>query len=218
VRKVVVFAVGSPLVVDLEESLARAGAVLRAGIRNVDGPSFLSEGIEIVAAADLTDELRALPFLVPLFTPGNRQIAAREAATLGFTTPETLVDPSVALPRSLELGSGCWVNVGSSLGGASVFGDFVLVNRGASVGHHAKLGRFVSIGPGAVLAGQVTLGKGAVIGAGAVVLPSIRIGENAVVGAGSVVTRDVPDQCLVTGNPARVVRSAIGGFKGMAVE
>jgi acetyltransferase-like isoleucine patch superfamily enzyme len=51
------------------------------------------------------------------------------------------------------------------------------------------------------------------IGAGAVVLPQIKIGENAVVGAGAVVTRDVGDHTLVVGNPARVAKSDIAGYK-----
>jgi acetyltransferase-like isoleucine patch superfamily enzyme len=49
--------------------------------------------------------------------------------------------------------------------------------------------------------------KGASIGSGATILCSVRIGENAIVGAGSVVTRDVPDNALVAGNPARFRRS-----------
>lgn len=48
--------------------------------------------------------------------------------------------------------------------------------------------------------------KGASIGSGAVILANIVIGENAMVGAGSVVTRDVPDNAVVAGNPARVLR------------
>jgi acetyltransferase-like isoleucine patch superfamily enzyme len=49
--------------------------------------------------------------------------------------------------------------------------------------------------------------KGASIGSGATILPNLIIGENALVGAGSVVTRDVPPDCIVAGNPARFVRS-----------
>jgi len=48
--------------------------------------------------------------------------------------------------------------------------------------------------------------KGASIGSGATILSNTKIGENAIVGAGSVVTRDVPPNAIVTGNPARVVR------------
>ncbi len=48
--------------------------------------------------------------------------------------------------------------------------------------------------------------KGASIGSGATILAKLVIGENALVGAGSVVTRDVPDNAIVAGNPARLIR------------
>ena len=49
--------------------------------------------------------------------------------------------------------------------------------------------------------------KGASIGSGATILSNVTIGERAIVGAGSVVTRDVPPDTIVAGNPARVLRA-----------
>ena len=49
--------------------------------------------------------------------------------------------------------------------------------------------------------------RGASIGSGATILSNITIGENALIGAGSVVTRDVPANAIVAGNPARLLRS-----------
>jgi acetyltransferase-like isoleucine patch superfamily enzyme len=48
--------------------------------------------------------------------------------------------------------------------------------------------------------------KGASIGSGATILSNVRIGEDAIVGAGSVVTKDVPANAIVAGNPAKVLR------------
>ena len=48
--------------------------------------------------------------------------------------------------------------------------------------------------------------KGASIGSGSTILANITIGENAIVGAGSMVTKDVPDNAIVAGNPARFLR------------
>jgi acetyltransferase-like isoleucine patch superfamily enzyme len=54
---------------------------------------------------------------------------------------------------------------------------------------------------------QPTLVKrGASIGSGAVIMCNITIGENAIIGAGSVVTKDVPDNAVVAGNPAKLLR------------
>ena len=57
---------------------------------------------------------------------------------------------------------------------------------------------------------QTTLVKrGASIGSGATLLGGITIGENAIVGAGSVVTKDVPPETIVAGNPARILKKSV---------
>jgi acetyltransferase-like isoleucine patch superfamily enzyme len=48
--------------------------------------------------------------------------------------------------------------------------------------------------------------KGASIGSGATILSKVTVGNNAIVGAGSVVTKDVPDNAIVAGNPAKFLR------------
>ena len=53
---------------------------------------------------------------------------------------------------------------------------------------------------------DIRIKKNAWIGSGAIILPGITIGENAIVGAGSVVTHDVPDNTVVAGNPARIIK------------
>lgn len=53
---------------------------------------------------------------------------------------------------------------------------------------------------------QTVVKKGASIGSGSTILSNVTIGENALVGAGSVVTKDVPPNTIVAGNPAKVLR------------
>ena len=53
---------------------------------------------------------------------------------------------------------------------------------------------------------RTLVGKGASIGSGATILANVTIGENALIGAGSVVTKDVPANAVVAGNPARLLR------------
>ena len=53
---------------------------------------------------------------------------------------------------------------------------------------------------------RTVIKKGASIGSGATILSNIHVGENAIVGAGSVVTKNVPPNSIVAGNPARILR------------
>ena len=53
---------------------------------------------------------------------------------------------------------------------------------------------------------KTVIKKGASIGSGSTILSNVTVGENAIVGAGSVVTKDVPANAIVTGNPAKVLR------------
>ncbi|WP_251138455.1 acyltransferase [Exiguobacterium sp. s36] len=55
--------------------------------------------------------------------------------------------------------------------------------------------------------GKVKIGNNTFIGASAIVLPGVEIGENVIIGSGSVVTRDIPDNSLAVGNPAKRISS-----------
>lgn len=211
------YGVGSPLAIDAEESCARAAITIVAGVRNVDAPVFVTDAVRVITPGELTDTERGSAVLVVLFTPGHRRIAFEEAFRVGFTQQATLIDPMSIVARSAVIGAGVYVNAGCVIAGACHLGDRVIVNRSASIGHHARIGEYASIGPGSVLAGNVIVGRGAVIGTGAVILPEVEIGDNAVIAAGSVVRRSVPPNALAAGNPCRISRTGIAGYKGFTI-
>lgn len=57
-----------------------------------------------------------------------------------------------------------------------------------------------------IMTKEIIIKKNAWIGARVNVLPGVTIGENAIIGTGSIVTKDVPDNCIAVGNPARVIK------------
>lgn len=214
---VVLFAVGSPLVVDAEEACERAGIRVVAAIRNRSGPAYVSDATRVVPVEELDDTLRRYPVVVALFTPGHRKVAFEEALALGFPGAATVIHPSSPVARTATLGTGVFINAGAVIGGACEIGDMVLINRSASVGHHTRIDAYASLGPGALLCGSVVVGRGAVIGAGAVIGPEVVIGANAVVGPGSLIRESVPAGALAVGNPCRILTPAQPGFHGLVV-
>lgn len=122
--------------------------------------------------------------------------------------PLTVVHATAFVAGTAQLNPGCQVLAQAAVCVDARLGAVCIVNTGASVDHECVLGQGVHLAPGARLAGCVEVGDFTLIAVGAVVLPRLKIGHDCVIGAGAVVTRNVPDNSVVYGNPARVVRSS----------
>jgi sugar O-acyltransferase (sialic acid O-acetyltransferase NeuD family) len=85
-------------------------------------------------------------------------------------------------------------------------GRGTLLNIGAKVCHDSRVGAFCEIGPNVTITGGCTIGDGCSFGASSTVIPNLRIGNNVTVGAGAVVINDIPDNCVVVGVPAKIIK------------
>ncbi len=129
-------------------------------------------------------------------------------ATFGIE-PLTAIHPRAFVADGAIIGAGSQCLAHSSVGTEAVLGRACIVNTNASVDHESVLGNGVHVAPGATITGCVEIGDFSMIGAGAVVLPRIRIGRNVSIGAGAVVTRDIPDDKVAYGNPAKIIRDNV---------
>ena len=124
------------------------------------------------------------------------------------------IEPGAIIREKVTIGEGAVIMMGAILNIGAVVGKGTMIDMGAVLGGRATVGDNCHIGAGAVLAGvvepasatPVIVEDGVLVGANAVVIEGIHIGRNAVVAAGAVVIEDVPENAVVAGSPARVIK------------
>lgn len=121
-------------------------------------------------------------------------------------------EPSISIGDHTFIGHGATFSVGKAI----TIGRSCLIAGGVHVtdndGHPLNyLDRMKNLPPRMEDVKEVQIGNNVWIGNYAIILKGVTVGDRAIVGAGSVVTRDVPPDVVVAGNPARVVKSLAGG-------
>jgi sugar O-acyltransferase (sialic acid O-acetyltransferase NeuD family) len=116
------------------------------------------------------------------------------------------IHPSTIIGMNVEFGVGILTMAGSIINPNSIVGDFCFLATGAQLEHNCKMGDYSSLSAGSITGGRVNIGKYSAITLGVTIMDRLTIGENTVVGSGSLVTKDLPDNVLAYGSPARIIR------------
>lgn len=124
------------------------------------------------------------------------------------------IEPGAIIREQVEIGKNAVIMMGAILNIGAVVGDGTMIDMGAVLGGRATVGAHCHIGAGAVLAGviepasatPVIVEDNVLVGANAVVVEGVHVGKNAVVAAGAVVLEDVPENAVVAGTPAKVIK------------
>lgn len=119
-------------------------------------------------------------------------------------SPRSLIAKNAAIGHfDTNIGVGSTIMQMAFVSNSVQIGKGVLINTRVNIHHDIRIGDFCEIAPNALLLGRAQIGQNNFIGAGAVILPDIVIGNDCTIGAGAVVTKNLTDNMLVKGNPAR---------------
>jgi sugar O-acyltransferase (sialic acid O-acetyltransferase NeuD family) len=215
IKKVVILGTGGNSV-DILDTLADINAQASKNIYQCVG--FLDDneqlwgkelyGVKVVGPLAASSELRDCFFVNGIGSPGNfwkkETIIAKTSVALdGF---ETIVHPTASVSRMAKLGPGTVVFQNVTITSNVQVGKHVIILPNAVVSHDDIIGDYSCITGGVCISGEVKIGKSCYLGTGSVVRGGVEIGDSCLIGMGSVVLRNIPDNSVVIGNPARFLR------------
>lgn len=124
------------------------------------------------------------------------------------------IEPGAIIRDQVSIGNNAVIMMNATINIGAVIGEGTMIDMNAVVGGRGTIGKNCHIGAGAVIAGvveppsakPVVIEDNVLVGANAVILEGVQVGQGSVVAAGAVVIEDVPQNVVVAGVPARVIK------------
>lgn len=145
-------------------------------------------------------------FTIGIGNPILRKKIYNKFTSLGGVFTSTISPLAIIGSFDVQLGIGSNILSGSVFSNSTEIGIGCLIYYNSIITHDCILGDFVEIAPSVTLLGRCIIGSHSQIGANSTILPDVKIGQNVIIGAGSVVTKNIPNNCLAFGIPAKIIK------------
>ncbi|NBH82401.1 acetyltransferase [bacterium C-53] len=175
--------------------------------------------IDDMVPADTFKDVKRMPFeqfqnefnaetaevVIALGEPKNKIILYNRIKAAGFGLANVIHRTAWVSPTA-TIGKGVILRAGVVVSADAYIGDNVTILECSHIGHDVIVNDHCQIAGFVIIGGHSEVGEGTYIGLSVPVKEGIKIGRCAVVGMGSVVSRDIPDDVIALGNPARGIR------------
>jgi len=171
----------------------------------VDANKALTDVIYQGDFFDQIDQYRNSDIFIGIGSNRYRIEVYNKLIELGLTPANCIAD-NAFVAHDAEVGNGVVICPGSVVGSRAIIGNNTIVNTLSSVDHDCVLGNHSQVTAGVTFGGTTVVGENCFFGVKSATVPNINVGNNSVVMAGSLVYKDVPDNVMVGGTPARIMK------------
>ncbi len=119
---------------------------------------------------------------------------------------ETVIHPSASVSKMSRVGAGTVIFQNVTVTSNVTIGNHVIILPNSIVSHDDVIGDYTTLTGGVCISGEVQVGKLCYLGTNSSVIGHVKIGDRCLIGMGSVVLRDIPQDSVVVGNPAKPLR------------
>lgn len=170
------------------------------------GLSFL--GAPVLGPLARAGELPDCSFVFGIGSTSNHWKRQAILARLGIADEryETIIHPTASISRSASLGRGTVIFQNVTVTTNASIRRHVCILPNSVISHDSVIGDFSLVAGGVCVSGNVRVGRGCYLGSNSTVREGLTIGDDCLLGMGSVLVRDLPENSMALGNPARVTR------------
>ncbi len=146
----------------------------------------------------------SLEIVLGIGEPATREKLFSKIAKDDIAIP-TLIHPDVYIPETTTIGKGVVIQYGCFISCNVMIADYVFIQPQCNIGHDDILNEGCMLAGFTNVGGIVHIGRYSYIGLSTAIKQTVNIGDHVIVGMGSMVHKDIPDETIAMGNPARVM-------------
>jgi sugar O-acyltransferase (sialic acid O-acetyltransferase NeuD family) len=175
----------------------------------VDNPVFNEcSGIHVYNFSDVIEKYKSqdLEICIAIGEPKVRAFLRERIIDSGFSLA-TLIHPNIFIPEDTIICKGAIISANCFISCGSCIGENVCLQPSAMVGHDSQVGDDSVISSLVMIGGKCRVGKRTYIGPVVPVKDRVNIGDDSIIAMGSAVFRDIPNNVIALGNPARPMKA-----------